>query len=129
MSPSREGCEHNVWCSEVKKHQQLSFHRFKNQISCSGAAVIGKASACLRNVHPHTSVKNIQNSSPGLGKKFWPAVHLNKVELTPRCWLFQVWGIEESPLSPHAVSAFTQKTSQTVKTFDLIADAKARLNV
>lgn len=82
MPPSREGCENTVWCSEVKKHEQLSFHHFENQITCSGTAVIDNASACFRNVHAHTSVKNIHNSSPGLGKKFWPTVHLNKVELT-----------------------------------------------
>lgn len=66
MPPSKEGCEHTVWSSEVKKHQQLSFHDFENQITCSRAAVIDNAKACLRNVCAHTSVKNIQNSSPGL---------------------------------------------------------------
>lgn len=35
-----------------------------------------------------------------------------------------------NPLVPtHTASAFTQKTSQTIRTFDLIAAAKTRLNV
>lgn len=60
---------------------------------------------------------------------FWPTVHLNKAKLTSGHWLFQVYGIEKRPLSPFTASAFTQKTSHTVKTFDLIAAANARLNV
>jgi len=60
---------------------------------------------------------------------FWPTVHLNKAKLTSGHWLFQVYGFEKRPLSPFTASAFTQKTSHTVKTFDLIAAANSRLNV